>query len=97
MGCLNGMQHAHGCKLIARPLLAMAAERKAFSGAVAVWHFKGLEDTAGANSVLKPQGPVETGRTFCDPKALGVDLFAEGGPGRLESLDVWEMQSMWDD
>ena len=42
-------------------------------------------------------GAALTGRTFCNPKALGVDLFAEGGPALLESLDVWEMQPMWDD
>jgi sucrose-6-phosphate hydrolase SacC (GH32 family) len=41
-------------------------------------------------------GAALTGRTFSDPEALGVDLFAEDGPALLESVDVWEMQSMWD-
>jgi beta-fructofuranosidase len=41
-------------------------------------------------------GAVLTARTFCDPKSLAIDLFTEGGPARLESLDVWEMRSMWD-
>jgi len=42
-------------------------------------------------------GGALTGRAFCDPKAIDVDLFSEGGPARIKSLDVWEMQSMWDD
>jgi len=42
-------------------------------------------------------GAALTGRTFSDPKALGVDLFADGGSARLESLDVWQMQPMWGD
>jgi hypothetical protein len=47
--------------LIACPLLAVAAERKAFDDAVAVRHLKGLDDGAGANSALIPQGAVEIG------------------------------------
>jgi len=41
-------------------------------------------------------GGALTNRTFTDPKALAVDLFAEGGSVRLQSLDAWQMRSMWD-
>jgi len=40
-------------------------------------------------------GAALTARTFHNPAALGVDLFAEGRPVRLTSLDAWEMKSMW--
>ena len=40
-------------------------------------------------------GTALTTRTFSDPKALGIDLFAEGGSVPLKRLDVWEMRSMW--
>jgi beta-fructofuranosidase len=38
-------------------------------------------------------GAALTGRTFPDPKALGIDLFAEGGIAELQSFDVWQMNS----
>jgi len=41
-------------------------------------------------------GAALTSRTFSDPKALGIDLFAEGGSIELPSLDIWQMRSMWD-
>ena len=41
-------------------------------------------------------GAALTGRTFSNPKALGVDLVAEGGNASLTSLDVWQMSSMWE-
>jgi sucrose-6-phosphate hydrolase SacC (GH32 family) len=41
-------------------------------------------------------GAALTGRTFCDPEAAGVDLFAEGGSVRLRALDLWEMRSIWE-
>jgi sucrose-6-phosphate hydrolase SacC (GH32 family) len=40
-------------------------------------------------------GAAMTGRTFPDPKALGADLFAEGGKAVLTSLEAWRMKSMW--
>lgn len=41
-------------------------------------------------------GAALTSRTFSDPKALGIDMFAEGGSVRLRALDVWKMQSLWE-
>ena len=41
-------------------------------------------------------GNALTSRSFADPAALGVDLFAEGGNAVLSSLEVWEMHSMWE-
>lgn len=41
-------------------------------------------------------GAALTNRTFADAKALGADLFAEGGTARLQSLDVWKMNSLWE-
>jgi len=40
-------------------------------------------------------GAALTGLSFSDPEALGVDLFAEGGTARLQSLDVWKMNPLW--
>jgi beta-fructofuranosidase len=40
-------------------------------------------------------GAALTNRTFADAKALGVDLFAEGGTARLQSLDVWKVNPLW--
>ena len=42
-------------------------------------------------------GVALTDRTFSDPRALGLDLFAEGGDAWLTSLDIWKMSSMWED
>jgi len=41
-------------------------------------------------------GVALTNRTFSDPRALGINLFAEGGSVELQSLDIWKMRSMWD-
>jgi beta-fructofuranosidase len=41
-------------------------------------------------------GAALTNRTFADAKALGADLFAEGGTARLQSLDVWKMNPLWE-
>ena len=32
---------------------------------------------------------------YLDPKARGVEVFAEGGPCTAESIDVWQMASIW--
>ena len=40
-------------------------------------------------------GQALTNRMFPEPDALGIDLFAEGGDAILQSLDIWEMKSMW--
>ena len=42
-------------------------------------------------------GAALTACTLCDPKSVGVDLFAEGGGAHLTSLDVWVMRPMWGD
>jgi sucrose-6-phosphate hydrolase SacC (GH32 family) len=34
-------------------------------------------------------------RLFPNPKSVGLDLFAEGGQVRVESIDVWQMKSIW--
>ncbi len=41
-------------------------------------------------------GSAQTARTFPAPEALGLDIFSEGGEATLESLDIWEMKSMWE-
>jgi len=46
-----------------------------------------LEVYCGGNAI--------TNRMFLDSKCVGVDLFAEGGPAQLVSLDAWQMKSMW--
>jgi len=65
--------------LIGHAACTAAAPRDALDGAVAVWHFKGPDDAAGANSALKSQGPVELGRT-CDDAAKTASV-ARGGDG----------------
>lgn len=40
-------------------------------------------------------GAACTARTFPAADALGVELFTEGGPAQLKSLDVWRMKPMW--
>jgi beta-fructofuranosidase len=37
-----------------------------------------------------------TAQTFSAPENIGLDIFSEGGPVRLKSLDAWEMKTMWE-
>jgi beta-fructofuranosidase len=36
-----------------------------------------------------------TERLYPNPDSQAVDVFAEGGRVRVESLDVWQMKSIW--
>ena len=40
-------------------------------------------------------GNAVTKVAYLDPKARGVELFAKGGRCTVESIDIWEMTSMW--
>jgi len=62
-------------------LQAAAAPPNPFDDAVAAWHFKNLDDSAGPNSVLQSQGPVRVGQR-CDGPAKAASL-ARGGDGSL--------------
>ena len=41
-------------------------------------------------------GCAYTARAFSDPAALGVDLWFERDSATLDSLDVWELSSIWE-
>jgi beta-fructofuranosidase len=38
-----------------------------------------------------------TSRLYPSPDSLGIKLFANGGGGRLKSLDMWQMKPIWPD
>ncbi len=40
-------------------------------------------------------GNAVTKVAYLDPKAQGIELFAESGPCTAELIDIWEMASMW--
>ena len=42
-------------------------------------------------------GCAYTARAFPDPKALGVEVWFERGSATLDSLDVWQLSSIWED
>jgi len=63
--------------LVGHALLVTAAQPAGSEDAVAVWHFQNLDDSAGANSALNPQGSVEVGQP-CDDAAKAASL-ARGG------------------
>lgn len=65
--------------LAACPGLAGAAPADALHDAVAAWHFKGLDDSAGANSALEIQGAVTVGEEMDGPAAAASK--ARGGDG----------------
>jgi len=75
LGCLIGA---------ASPAGAAEVAEAAFKGAVAVWHFRDLNDSAGANSVLKPFGQARVGVALAgeDHKAS----LARGGDGFAAEL-----------
>jgi beta-fructofuranosidase len=41
-------------------------------------------------------GAAYTARVFSLPEDLGLDLFYEGGQAKLLSMDIWEMNSIWE-
>jgi len=40
-------------------------------------------------------GRAITERMFPSPESRGIEVFAEGGRIRLESVDIWEMAPIW--
>lgn len=59
---------------------ALAEGSPPLRDAVAVWHFRDLNDSAGANSALKPHGTITVGKPLEDPeKAMSL---ANGGDAR---------------
>ena len=47
--------------------------------------------------VVFVNGSAYTARAFPDPAALRVDLWFERDSATLDSLDVWELSSMWEE
>jgi len=41
-------------------------------------------------------GDVITKRTYSDPASQGWDVFSDGGSVKLETIDVWKLQSIWE-